>query len=329
MRQFPRAIALAVSWLAATAMAVMAHAQISAATLTQANQDLQAGEVDKALALLTPLPQTGQGADQAQNLICRVQITLAVWSQAVTSCQAATRLTPNSSDFHMWLARALGGKAGAASFLTAYSLAKQTLSEFQEAVKLGPANVGALSDLGDFYRQAPGIVGGGTDKATAIATQLAKVSPARADQLNGNIAATKKDYATAENDLKQAIAADPHPAEAWVNLAQFYAAQKRWTDLDNAINSSVSVAAHDQQSGVALYDGAGLLISTNRNPTLAAQMLENYLASSSKTEEGPAFIAYIRLGNLKQKLGDAAGAQAALATAAAMAHEYNQAQASH
>ena len=69
-----------------------------------------------------------------------------------------------------------------------------------------------------------------------------------------------------------------------------------------------------------------MLIAANRNPTLAAQMLENYLASSSKTEDAPAFIAHIRLSRLKQQLGDAAGAKTELATAAAMAREYNPAQ---
>jgi hypothetical protein len=77
---------------------------------------------------------------------------------------------------------------------------------------------------------------------------------------------------------------------------------------------------------VPLYDGAGLLIATNRNPALAAQMLENYLAGSAKSEEAPAFIAHIRLGRLKQQLGDAAGAQSEFAAASAMAHEYNPAQ---
>ena len=45
---------------------------------------------------------------------------------------------------------------------------------------------------------------------------------------------------------------------------------------------------------------------------IAAKMLENYLAGSSKTEEAPVFIAHIRLARLKQQLGDAAGAQQSL-----------------
>jgi hypothetical protein len=109
-------------------------------------------------------------------------------------------------------------------------------------------------------------------------------------------------------------------------LASFYKSQQRWNDLDAAINSCVSAAAQDKHSGVGLYDGAGILIETNRDPALAAKMLEDYLAGSSKSEEAPAFIAHVRLGRLKQELGDAAGAQQEFAAAAAIAHEYNPAQ---
>jgi tetratricopeptide (TPR) repeat protein len=320
-----QAFVIAAAWLALAA-AGATHAQIPAATLTQANSYLQAGEADKALALLTPLPQSGTGADQAQNLLCRVRFTLGAWDQAVAACEQAVKLNGQNSDFHMWLGRALGQQASHASFLSAYGDAKHSLSEMQAAVQANPQNGPALSDLGDFYAQAPSIAGGGTDKAQQVASQLDKVDAARAAQLRGDIAKAGKDYATAEQQYKKAAAVNPHPADEWTVLAAFYLGQKRWTDLDNAIQNSVSAAAKDATQGVALYDGAGVLIAANRNPTLAAQMLENYLASSSKTEDAPAFIAHIRLSRLKQQLGDAAGAKTELATAAAMAREYNPAQ---
>ena len=70
-----------------------------------------------------------------------------------------------------------------------------------------------------------------------------------------------------------------------------------------------------------LYDGAGVLIETKRNPALAAKCWRTILRARRKTEEAPAFIAHIRLGRLKQQLGDAAGAQQEFAAAPAMAHE--------
>lgn len=325
MKRFAQAVALPMACLA-IAMSGAACAQIPAATLKQANDALQAGEADQALSLLMPLSATGPGAAEAQNLICRVRFTLQQWDAAMKACELAVQLDPNSSIDHMWLGRALGEKADRVSFLTAYSLGKRVRSEFEEAVRLDPRNPGALSDLGVFYKDAPGIVGGGTDKAESIAAQLDKVDPAKAYELRGNIDVARKDYVSAERDFRQAIAVSPHPAEQWTILANFYRNQKRWNDFDAAIHSCAIAAARDKHSGVGLYDGAGILIESRRDPALAAKMLEDYLAGSSKSEEAPAFIAHVRLGRLKQQLGDADGAQREFAAAAAMAHEYNPAQ---
>lgn len=310
----------------ASIFAGLAYAQVPAATLTQANANLQAGEADKVLALLAPLPNTGTGADAAQNLLCRVRFMLEQWDQAATACQQAVKLNGQSSDYHMWLGRVLGQQASHASIFSAYGIAKRSLAEMQTAVQLNPKNGPALSDLGDYYAQAPGIAGGGIDKAQGIASQLDKVDPARAAQLRGDIAVAQKNYTTAEQQYRQAVTVSAKPAHEWTVLAAFYRDRQRWSDVDTAIQNCVTAAAKDPNGGLALYDGAGVLIESNRNPQLAAKMLQSYLAGSWKTEEAPAFIAHIRLAKLKQQLGDAAGAQQDLAAAQSMAKEFSPSQ---
>lgn len=297
-----------------------------AQSLRQANTALQAGEADKALALLSPLPASGPGLAQGHNLVCRVRLTLEQWDAAATECEQAVQLDAQNSDFHLWLGRALGQKAARASFLNAFSLAKRTRAEFEEAVRLNPRNADALSDLGDFYRQAPGVVGGGIDKAEQIAVQLDKVDPAGAHHLRGAIAEQRKDFTTAESEYKQAVAASPHPAAEWSSLAGFYSRRQRFPDMEGAIHSAATAAQHDKQSSAALYDSAGLLIESKHDPALAVSLLESYLASSSKTEDAPAFVAHLRLARLKRQSGDAAGADRERTAALAMAHEYKPAQ---
>ncbi len=326
MRSPAMGFAFALACLALAAVS-RCHAQISSATLTQANTYLQSGQADEALALLTPLPTSGAGAAQAQNLLCRVRFTLQQWSQAAANCQQAVNLDQQNSDDSMWLGRALGQQAGHASFLSAYGIAKRSLSAMQTAAKLNPQNGPALSDLGDYYAQAPGIAGGGTDKAEAVAEQLDKVDSARAQQLRGDIAMAKKDYTTAEGAYRQAVATAKEPADYWSVLANFYRSRQQWSDVDSAIQGCIAAVAKDKNSSFALYDGAGVLIAAKRNPSLAAQMLENYLSSSQLNEQAPAFIAHIWLSRLKQQLGDAAGAKAELAIAAQMAKEFNPSQA--
>jgi hypothetical protein len=92
--------------------------------------------------------------------------------------------------------------------------------------------------------------------------------------------------------------------------------------MEAAIHSCVSAAERDKHADVALYDGAGVLTESNRDPALAARMLEEYLAGSSRTEEAPAFEAHLRLARLKKQMGDAAGAQREIAAALQLAHDY-------
>jgi tetratricopeptide (TPR) repeat protein len=291
-------------------------------TLAHANAALQSGQADKALSLLQQLPQGGAQDPQARNLACRVEYTLADWDAAIHDCQNAIRLDPQNSDNHLWLGRALGEKASRASFISAYSLAKKVLAEFQQAAQLDPNNGEAFSDLGEFYQEAPGVVGGGLDKAENVADHLDTVDPVRANELRAGIAGQRGDYAQAESWLRKALAVSPHPAYQWAALARFYAERGRWDEMDNAIHNCEAAAARDPRAAVALYDAAGVLIKFKREPELAAKLLQLYLASPDKTEQAPAFVAYARLASLQQKLGDQANAQVALTAASELAHEY-------
>jgi tetratricopeptide (TPR) repeat protein len=326
---------LAVKWLTkvpvgflAVALAVAGSAQVLNQTLTRANAALQAGEADKALTLLGSLPQEGTTVAAAQNLECRVRFTLQQWNAASRACEQAVRLEGRNSSYHMWLGRTLGERAGRASFLSAYSLGKRVRMEFEEATRLDPRNAAALGDLGEFYVEAPSVVGGGLDKAESVAEELDRVDPARAHILRARIAEARKDYVKAEQEFKQAVAVSPHPAFQWTTLAGYYHHRQQWSALDWAISNCVRAAARDKQAGVALYDGAGVLSEANRNPALAAKMLEDYLASSSQTEEAPVFVAHLRLARLEQKLGDSAAANKEQAAAFALASEMNPAQGS-
>lgn len=294
--------------------------------LAEVNRSLQSGEADKALAILGSLPSAGPstGMDQAlaHNLACRVRLTLEQWDAAVNECDQAVHLAADNSDFHLWLARAAGQKAGHANFLNAFSLARKARAEFEESVRLNPRNADALADLGEFYRQAPGVIGGGIDKAQAIAAQLDKVSPNRAHHLRAAIAEGQKDFSTAEHEFKQAIASSPHPALEWTSLASFYRRQKRFGEMESAVHSAQSAAARDHHAAVALFDGAGVLAEANRNLVLAAKMLTDYLAGPDKTEDAPAFVAHLRLAHLESQLGDTAGAAREQAAALALAHDY-------
>jgi tetratricopeptide (TPR) repeat protein len=298
----------------------------SNAALAKANAALQNGEADKALALLQSSALQNNGQAEAHNLSCRVRFALEEWAEAASECEQAVRLDAQVSNYHLWLGRSLGERADHASFLSAYSLAKRARVEFEKAVGLNPRNIEALADLGEFYAEAPAVVGGGADKAQAIAVQLDKVDAARAGVLRSRIAEQQKDYGTAERELKQAIASSPHPATLWASMAGFYKRRQQWPEMESAVRGIQSAAERDSHAGAALYDGASVLMESNRDLALAARIFEDYLNSSAKSEEAPAFQAHERLARIKDRLGDAESAARERAAARALAREYKPAE---
>src|ERR1700757_1925150 len=205
--------------------------------LSQVNAALQAGEADKALMLLGSLPPPAGSSAEAHNLRCRVLFTLEQYEAANTECAQAVSVDSQNAIYHLWYGRTLGEVADRATFISAYGLAKHARSEFEQAVQLDPRNPEALADLGEFYSEAPGVVGGGSDKAAGVAAQLDRVDPARAHELRSVIARQNKDLQTAEKELKEAVAASAHPAFQWMRLASFYRKIKHNSDMENAVES--------------------------------------------------------------------------------------------
>ena len=205
--------------------------------------------------------------------------------------------------------------------MSAFSLAKKSREQFEAAVKLDPHDGEALSDLGEFYKEAPGAVGGGMEKAEAIAKQLDGVDAARAHQLRAAIAEKQKDLGTAEREWKAACTGS-RAAIQWMQLASFYRRQQRWTEMEAAIKSGDAAIGHDRHASVALFNGGSVLARANRQPQEAIKLYERYIDSPDKTEEAPAFDVLARLAKLRKQTGDRPGAERDRAAALALAHDY-------
>jgi len=293
----------------------------AADSLAAANADLQAGKADEAISLLTAALRSDANNAEANNLLCRVEYSLQQFDAAAGHCEKAVNLSPQNSEFHLWLGRATGERASRANFMSAFGLARKTREEFESAVKLDARNADALSDLGEFYVEAPGAVGGGVDKAEGVAEKLSAIDPARGHQLRAEIAEQQKDLTTAEREFKAACSGN-RAAIQWMELAGFYRRHQRWDEMTAAVKSGEAAAARDKKSAIALANGAGTLARANRQPQEAIRLYESYLASPDKIEDAPAFDVLTRLAKLKQQTGDAVGALHDKAAALALAHEY-------
>jgi tetratricopeptide (TPR) repeat protein len=288
------------------------------ADYTPAETLLRQGRVDEAGNVLRQAMATKAADARTHLLLCRVYYSQDKADEAVRECEMAAAMDPSNSDFQMWLGRAYGLKASQANMLSAFSIAKKVHNAFERAVQLDPTNAAAMSDLGQFYVQAPAIVGGGLDRAQALAPKLLTLAPAKGHRLLGLIADKKNDAAGAEREFKSAVAV-AHAPDAWVDLAEFYQRRGQADKAYAALQASIEV---NHAKDASLVDVAGLLTTLNRSLDVAERILRDYLASGTKSDDAPAFKVHVQLGELLKKRGDSAGARREFEAALALASNY-------
>jgi tetratricopeptide (TPR) repeat protein len=283
---------------------------------------LQEGRVEDATTMLLSTLAANSADSTAHQLLCRVYYAQEKAEEAVHQCElaATSQAAGNTlaSDNHLWLGRAYGLKARHAGPIAGFTLARKVQASFSHAVELNPSNLAALNDLGEYYVAAPSIVGGGTEKAQALAAQMMPRFPAAAHRLLARLADSNGDPATAEAEFKRAIAAQ-NTAEGWIDLAHFYQTHDRADDALAAIKSGLTL---DRSHGPVLVDAASILTAAHRAPDLAERCLRDYLASHAKSDAAPAFKVHLQLSRLLLARGDRGDADRELEAAAALAPSF-------
>jgi tetratricopeptide (TPR) repeat protein len=298
-------------------LVMLLRTPIFAADLGQANAALQQGKVDEATASLKSILAGVPTDAPAHLLLCRAYYAQDLADPSVHECELAVVNAPDSSLNHLWLGRAYGLKASHVSPFSAFGLAKKVRDEFERAVQLDPKAPRAASDLCQFYINAPGIVGGGADKARTVISRIEPFFPAYSHRLSALLADKNGDVTTAEAEFKSAIAAGDYPA-AWIDLADFYQRHKKDDQAAAAIESALALSPKN----AVLVDAASVLTAAHRSPDVAERILREYLASSAKSDEAPAFKVHLQLGKLLAARGDSAGAHSEYAAAVALASTY-------
>jgi Flp pilus assembly protein TadD len=141
-------------------------------------------------------------------------------------------------------------------------------------VQLDPRNKEALSDLFEYYLEAPGFMGGGLDKAVSVATQMASIDPVDGQIAQARLAENKKEFVRAEEHLKRAAELAPHQAGRLIALARFLAKQGRIRESDQTFLQAEKIAPNSPQ---VIYARADTYIEQGRNLDAARKLLKRYL----------------------------------------------------
>jgi tetratricopeptide (TPR) repeat protein len=300
--------------------ASLLHSSAVPANVTP-RQLLAEGRVDDAVRVLQQQVSLHPADAESFNLLCRAYFMADEWDPALEACQRAASLAPQSSMYQLWLGRVYGEKADHSSIFSAPGLAKQARTAFERAVQLDPGNWEARADLGEFYAEAPGIVGGGKDKSRAQADALMAINPAMAHWVLARIAEKDKQADVAEREYRAEIAASHSGARAWLDLAGFLRHEKRYEEMKQALRTLNSSLLDRPE---ALLHAAQQLFRSDLDLPFAVGLLERYL--KAPVEDGPAFKAHDLLGQIYEKQGDRRAAADEFRAALALAHSYTRAQ---
>lgn len=253
---------------------VIASAAVPKAELDAARQLLSERKLAEAEAAAVKLTTTYPQEGEAFLFLGTVQMSKQAPEAAVAAFEKAVALNPQSSEFQRRLGDAYGFSAQKAGVFSMLGFAKKCLAAYEKAVALDPSSIPARQSLMGYYQQAPGMAGGGMDKAYAQAAEIKKLS---ADQ--GRLA-----------------------------FAQLYATDKKWTE---AFTEFEEVLKTDPDNYLANFQIGRLAALSGERVDRGIETLRKALALKPSAGAAGHEAAHWRLGMLFEKKGDKAAAKAA------------------
>ena len=144
--------------------------------------------------------------------------------------------------------------------------------------------VHALNDLFEYYLQAPGFMGGGTDKASQLIERIARLDPAERYYAEARLAEERKDWSAVESHLKRAADLAPQQIGRLLDLGKFLARRGRVQESEAAFARAEKI---DPNSPKLWYAKAESYIAAGKRLGEAKSLLEKYLRAQLTPDDAP------------------------------------------
>ena len=249
--------------------------------LQRAEELYQKTDYHASLVLIQSVPATDA---TAYYLAGRNYFMLGEYKKATEAFQKAFSLQPSNSEYAHWLGRTFGRRAETSSVFSAPGYASKARQYFELAVRLNPRNDEALNDLFDYYLQAPGLLGGGFDKAQEVAKKIAQLNEAEGHFAQAQLADKRKEYDTAEQQLRRAMELAPRQVGRVIDLAKYVAKRGRIQESETIFDRAEHLAPNSPK---VIFARANTYIQQKRNLDKAKSLLQQYLQSNLTPDDPP------------------------------------------
>jgi tetratricopeptide (TPR) repeat protein len=290
----------AVLFLAGTALAGTNLKQ--EANLDAARRAYEASDYSRAILVLQEAAAKDPNDGEIQLLLAKSYLELQEHDAAIRSAEKAVAIDPQNSVYHEWLGKTYGEKADHAAWFSAMSLAKKARKEFQTAVELDGKNYSARQALIEFDCSAPGIVGGGEEKAQPHIKELLAMDAAEGHYAAGNCRRQKKDFAAADEEFTKALESHPKSAELIYDVGDYAVKRGQPERLMHVTEIGERVAPNDPRG--KFYRGV-VLVLKGEKPEEAERLLQEYAKKAPKRSGYPSrAAAHAWLGRLYESKND-------------------------
>ena len=277
------------------------------AALDPARQAFAKGDYNKAVEVLKAAVASDPNNGDLQVLLSRCYLQLDQYDAAVSAGEKAVALSPNNSEFHRVLGEAYGGKAGHASKLSAFGLARKTQKEFETATQLDPRNFEAMQNLIEYDCTAPGIVGGGEEKAQPLVEKLMGMDAAEGHYATGTCRRQKKDLSGADAEFSKALELKPKTAKRIYDIGDYFLERRNAAQLVAVASAGEQLAPQDPRG--KFYRGVAFILQ-GQKPADAEKLLRDYLQTAPMNSDYPRpWTAHYWLGKLAESQKNLAGAR--------------------
>lgn len=167
---------------------------------------------------------------EAQRALAELAMRRGDNDNAVSYAEKAVALAPDNDDYQTTLGDAYGSAAQKASIFSQFGLAKKCLAAYQRAAALAPNKVNRHQNLFEYYRQAPGIAGGGIDKALAEAAVIKKLDASQGRIAFATLYTADKKYDLALAEFDDALQAAPDDYSALYQIGKLAAISGQYLD---------------------------------------------------------------------------------------------------
>jgi Flp pilus assembly protein TadD len=253
------------------------------AELDRAKQLFSRSQYQAAVNVLAPVASSSLDP-VTQELLGKSYFMLGEYKKAAEVFERATALDPNNSVYFHWLGKAQGRRAETASPFTAPSYASKARQAFEKSVELDGKNIEAINDLFSYYLEAPGFLGGGLNKAEALAKRIQGIDPIEYHYAMAQIADKRRDYRTAESHFRRAFELAPRQVGRVIDLAKYLSIHGKEQESDALFAQAAKLAPDEPR---VMFERAQYYIRTKRNLTEAKALLERYLKAPLSPDDPP------------------------------------------